>query len=67
MSLFDIYPAIDLRHGRVVRLELGDPTRETVFGDDPAAAARRWRRRWPGSRTPSPRRRSVADRARRLS
>ena len=42
MSLFDIYPAIDLRHGRVVRLELGDPTRETVFGDDPAAAARRW-------------------------
>lgn len=42
MSLFDIYPAIDLHHGRVVRLELGDPTRETVFGDDPAAAARRW-------------------------
>ena len=42
MSLFDIYPAIDLRRGRVVRLELGDPTRETVFGDDPAAAARRW-------------------------
>ncbi len=42
MTTFDIYPAIDLRHGRVVRLELGDPTRETVFGDDPAAAARRW-------------------------
>ena len=40
--MFDIYPAIDMRHGRVVRLELGDPTRETVFGDDPAAAARRW-------------------------
>ena len=42
MIPFDIYPAIDLRRGRVVRLELGDPTRETVFGDDPAAAARRW-------------------------
>ena len=42
MTSFDIYPAIDLRRGQVVRLELGDPTRETVFGDDPAAAARRW-------------------------
>jgi phosphoribosylformimino-5-aminoimidazole carboxamide ribotide isomerase len=42
MTLFDIYPAIDLRRGQVVRLELGDPTRQTVFGDDPAAAARRW-------------------------
>lgn len=39
---FDIYPAIDLRHGRVVRLELGDPTRQTVFGDDPVAIGRRW-------------------------
>ena len=42
MTSFDIYPAIDLRRGQVVRLELGDPARETVFGDDPAAAARRW-------------------------
>ena len=42
MTPFDIYPAIDLRRGRVVRLELGDPARETVFSDDPAAAARRW-------------------------
>lgn len=40
--LFDIYPAIDLRHGRVVRLQLGDPAREMVFGDDPSAVARRW-------------------------
>lgn len=39
---FTIYPAIDLRHGRVVRLQYGDPARQTVFGDDPAAAARRW-------------------------
>ena len=43
MTGFDIYPAIDLRRGRVVRLQLGDPARETVFGDDPAATAGRWR------------------------
>lgn len=39
---FTIYPAIDLRQGRVVRLQYGDPTLETTFGDDPAAAAARW-------------------------
>ena len=37
-----IYPAIDLRHGRCVRLRQGDPNAETVFGDDPAAMARYW-------------------------
>jgi phosphoribosylformimino-5-aminoimidazole carboxamide ribotide isomerase len=37
-----IYPAIDLRKGRCVRLRQGDPTAETVFGDDPAAMARHW-------------------------
>ncbi len=37
-----IYPAIDLRQGRCVRLRQGDPNAETVFGDDPAAVARRW-------------------------
>ncbi len=37
-----IYPAIDLRHGRVVRLKYGDPNQQTVFGDDPAAAGQRW-------------------------
>jgi len=37
-----IYPAIDLRGGRVVRLRHGDPAAETVYGDDPAAVARRW-------------------------
>ena len=37
-----IYPAIDLRGGRCVRLQQGDYSRETVFDDDPAAAARRW-------------------------
>jgi len=37
-----IYPAIDLRKGRCVRLRQGDPAAETVFGDDPAAMARHW-------------------------
>ena len=37
-----IYPAIDLRAGRCVRLRQGDPSAETVFGDDPAAMARHW-------------------------
>ncbi|GIV67806.1 HisA/HisF-related TIM barrel protein [Caldilinea sp.] len=37
-----IYPAIDLRQGRCVRLRQGDPSAETVFGDDPAAMARHW-------------------------
>ena len=39
-SRFEILPAIDLRGGRVVRLEQGDFTRETVFSDDPVAVAR---------------------------
>jgi phosphoribosylformimino-5-aminoimidazole carboxamide ribotide isomerase len=37
-----ILPAIDLRGGRCVRLRQGDYDQETVFGDDPAAMARRW-------------------------
>lgn len=37
-----IFPAIDLRGGRCVRLRQGDYQQETVFGDDPAALARRW-------------------------
>ena len=35
----DIYFAIDLRGGRVVRLTQGDYSRETVYADDPAAVA----------------------------
>lgn len=42
MSEFTIYPAIDLRQGKVVRLEHGDPARQTTFGDDPVAMAQRW-------------------------
>jgi phosphoribosylformimino-5-aminoimidazole carboxamide ribotide isomerase len=37
-----ILPAIDLRGGQCVRLRQGDYSRETVFGADPAAMARRW-------------------------
>jgi phosphoribosylformimino-5-aminoimidazole carboxamide ribotide isomerase len=39
---WDIYPAIDLRQGRVVRLVEGDPGRETEYGTDPQAVAARW-------------------------
>ncbi len=39
---FRLYPAIDLRRGRVVRLWQGDPTRETAFAEDPAAVAETW-------------------------
>ena len=37
-----IYPAIDIRGGRCVRLLQGRKDRETVYGDDPAAVAQRW-------------------------
>jgi phosphoribosylformimino-5-aminoimidazole carboxamide ribotide isomerase len=37
-----LFPAIDLRHGRCVRLRQGRAEDETVYGDDPAAVARRW-------------------------
>ena len=38
-----IFPAIDLRGGKCVRLRQGDYSQETVFGDDPVAMAQRWR------------------------
>jgi phosphoribosylformimino-5-aminoimidazole carboxamide ribotide isomerase len=37
-----IYPAIDIRRGRCVRLVEGDFSRETIFDADPVDAARRW-------------------------
>lgn len=39
---FIIYPAIDLRGGKVVRLKEGDPARMTAYSDDPAETAKRW-------------------------
>lgn len=40
--MFTIFPAIDLRNGRVVRLQYGDPNQQTVFSDDPVAMAEKW-------------------------
>lgn len=37
-----LLPAIDVRHGRVVRLSQGEAHRETVYGDDPLAVAERF-------------------------
>lgn len=36
----ELWPAIDLRGGKCVRLLQGDYARETIFGDDPVAVAR---------------------------
>jgi phosphoribosylformimino-5-aminoimidazole carboxamide ribotide isomerase len=37
-----VYPAIDLRGGKVVRLKEGDPAHMTVYSDDAAEIAKRW-------------------------
>ncbi len=37
-----LYPAIDIRGGRCVRLIEGDFNRETTYDSDPSVAARRW-------------------------
>lgn len=42
MSESTVYPAIDLRQGKVVRLAQGDPDRQTSYSDDPLQVARRW-------------------------
>lgn len=38
----DLLPAIDLRHGKAVRLQQGDARRETVYSDDPMALLERY-------------------------
>lgn len=38
-----LYPALDIRAGRCVRLAQGDDAQTTVYGDDPVAVAQRWR------------------------
>lgn len=38
--MIELYPAIDLLGGRVVRLRQGDYADETVYGDDPVSVAR---------------------------
>ncbi len=37
-----IIPAIDIRRGKCVRLLQGDYAKETIYGDDPVAMAKRW-------------------------
>ncbi len=37
-----IYPAIDLKNGKCVRLYKGDMSQDTVYNDDPAAQAQEW-------------------------
>ncbi len=39
---FTLYPAVDIRGGRAVRLTQGRADAETVYDDDPVAAARRF-------------------------
>ncbi|WP_160000599.1 1-(5-phosphoribosyl)-5-[(5-phosphoribosylamino)methylideneamino]imidazole-4-carboxamide isomerase [Roseomonas sp. 18066] len=39
MSLFQLYPAIDLKAGKVVRLKRGDMDQATVYAEDPGAQA----------------------------
>ncbi|MEC5187868.1 phosphoribosylformimino-5-aminoimidazole carboxamide ribotide isomerase [Geobacillus thermodenitrificans] len=39
MASFTIYPAIDMRGGKCVRLLQGDYNKETVYGDSPVAMA----------------------------
>lgn len=38
----EIIPAIDLYKGKVVRFVKGDPSRSTVYSDNPVAVAKRW-------------------------
>ena len=38
----ELWPAIDLRDGKCVRLLQGDYARETVFGEDPVEMVRRF-------------------------
>ena len=35
----ELFPAIDLRNGKCVRLHQGDYGQETIYGDDPVAQA----------------------------
>ncbi|MDY6794266.1 MAG: 1-(5-phosphoribosyl)-5-[(5-phosphoribosylamino)methylideneamino]imidazole-4-carboxamide isomerase [Actinomycetota bacterium] len=40
--MFQIYPAVDIKDGKCVRLCQGDPDSETVFSDRPWEMARHW-------------------------
>jgi len=40
--VFEVIPCVDIQKGRAVRLFEGDPDKETVYFDNPLAAARHW-------------------------
>ena len=40
---FTIFPAIDLRNGKIVRLAQGDPARQTEYGDEPRKQAEQFK------------------------
>ena len=40
---FTIFPAIDLRAGKIVRLAQGDPSRQTAYGDNPRQQAEQFK------------------------
>ncbi len=42
-SSFTVFPAIDLRAGKVVRLAQGDPSRQTTYGADPRQQAEQFK------------------------
>lgn len=42
MPPFTVFPAIDLKNGKVVRLAQGDPQRQTVYGQEPGQVAAAW-------------------------
>lgn len=42
MSSFIVYPAIDIRDGKCVRLQQGDYNQETIFSDSPLKVAQTW-------------------------
>ena len=49
MTGLTLYPAIDLKDGRCVRLRRGDMDQATIYAEDPGAQARVWQRagcRW---------------------
>jgi len=39
-----LYPAVDIRDGKCVRLRQGDYNDETIFGDDPVQIAVKWKK-----------------------
>jgi len=39
---FEVIPSVDILDGEVVRLQRGDPSKKTVYSDDPVGTAKDW-------------------------